>query len=70
MPGAAHPSYAQGYYARDNSAYKELDILSDDRDLFLKWMAEHVMQQTPDVFAKRAQFTNPQSTGQGDSCDE
>ena len=21
VPGAAHPSYAQGYYARDNAAY-------------------------------------------------
>ncbi len=61
VPGAAHPSYAQGYYARDNAAYKEWDTISANRELYLKWMAEHVMQQTPDVFAERVRFTNPQS---------
>ena len=48
VPGAAHPSYAQGYYARDNAAYKEWDTISANRELYLKWMAEHVMQQTPE----------------------
>ena len=56
VPGAAHPSYAQGYYDRDNAAYIEWDQISADRTRFLNWMEENVMQQTTDIFAKRVGF--------------
>ena len=33
-PGGAAPSYAQGYYDRDNAAYRAWDAISRDRDAF------------------------------------
>ena len=36
--GGAHPSYAQGYYDRDNAFYVAWDEISRDRDRFLAWM--------------------------------
>lgn len=52
VPGGAYPSYAQGYYKRFNAFYKEWDGISRDRDTFLAWMNENVLNATPDVFAK------------------
>lgn len=43
VPGGAYPSYAHGYYPRDNSRYKQWDEISRDRDSFLAWMREHVV---------------------------
>jgi glutaconate CoA-transferase subunit A len=43
-PGAARPSYAQGYYARDNEFYKAWDSLARDRDRFFEWMNENVVE--------------------------
>ena len=37
-PGGAHPSYAHGYYDRDNAFYVAWDAISRDRDLFTAWM--------------------------------
>ena len=34
VPGGAHPSYAHGYYKRDNAFYKAWDAISRDRDGF------------------------------------
>ena len=34
VPGGAHPSYAHGYYARDNAFYVAWDAISRDRDTF------------------------------------
>jgi glutaconate CoA-transferase subunit A len=45
VPGGAHPSYAQGYYDRDNGFYVEWDEISRDRDRFLEWMRRHVIEQ-------------------------
>jgi glutaconate CoA-transferase subunit A len=39
-PGGAHPSYAQGYYDRDNAFYVEWDEISRERDTFTAWMEE------------------------------
>ena len=39
----AHPSYAHGYYGRDNAFCKAWDAISRDRDTFLAWMKEHVL---------------------------
>lgn len=38
----AHPSYAYGYYPRDNVFYQEWDAISRDRDRFAEWMQRHV----------------------------
>ena len=42
-PGGAHPSYAHGYYKRDNAFCKAWDGISRDRDVFLAWMQKHVL---------------------------
>ena len=42
VPGGAHPSYAQGYYDRDNDYYRAWDAISRDRDTFTAWLDEHV----------------------------
>jgi glutaconate CoA-transferase subunit A len=41
--GGAAPSYAHGYYDRDNGFYQEWDDISRDRERFLAWMDEHVL---------------------------
>lgn len=41
--GGAHPSYAHGYYGRDNAFCKAWDAISRERDTFLAWMNEHVI---------------------------
>ena len=43
-PRGAHPSYAHGYYDRDNAFYVAWDEISRDRDTFLAWMREHVIE--------------------------
>ncbi|HEY3010449.1 MAG TPA: CoA-transferase [Micromonosporaceae bacterium] len=43
VPRGAHPSYAQGYYDRDNRFYQEWDGISRDRETFTEWLAEHVL---------------------------
>jgi glutaconate CoA-transferase subunit A len=55
VPGGAHPSYAYGYYARDNAAYLEWDKISADRELFSAWMEENVLNAGPEVFASRVE---------------
>jgi glutaconate CoA-transferase subunit A len=42
VPGGAHPSYAQGYSARDNEYYQAWDAISRDRDTFGRWLDEKV----------------------------
>jgi glutaconate CoA-transferase, subunit A len=42
-PGGARPSYAHGYYERDNDFYVAWDAISRDRDRFTAWMREHVL---------------------------
>jgi glutaconate CoA-transferase subunit A len=42
VPGGAHPSYAHGYYERDNTAYTQWDSISRDRDTFNAWLDQHV----------------------------
>jgi glutaconate CoA-transferase, subunit A len=40
VPRGAHPSYAQGYYDRDNDYYQSWDPISRDRDAFTRWLTE------------------------------
>lgn len=53
VPGGAHPSYAQGYYPRDNAFYIAWDAISADRDRFQAWMLDNVLNAGPEVFAER-----------------
>ena len=43
VPHGAHPSYADGYYDRDNAFYKAWDPISRDRESFGEWMEKHVV---------------------------
>ncbi|MBK6287235.1 MAG: CoA transferase subunit A [Gammaproteobacteria bacterium] len=40
--GGAWPSYAQGYYPRDNAFYQDWDAIARERDGFSAWMQQHV----------------------------
>src|SRR5450759_2581875 len=42
VPGAAHPSYAQGYYDRDNDFYLKWDKISENPDLVKAYLDEWV----------------------------
>ena len=42
VPHAAHPSYTQGYYDRDNEFYLAWDKLSEDRSAVMRWLDEWV----------------------------
>ncbi len=54
VPGGAFPSYAHGYYKRNNKFYLDWDDVSRERDTFLKWMDENVMRKGPEDFAVHA----------------
>jgi glutaconate CoA-transferase, subunit A len=54
VPGGAHPSYAHGYYKRDNAYYKAWDAIARERDSFLAWMKANVLEKGPEAFAMHA----------------
>jgi glutaconate CoA-transferase subunit A len=43
VKGGAFPSYAQGYYSRNNAFYKQWDVVSREREGFQAWMEQHVI---------------------------
>ncbi|MBV8877210.1 MAG: CoA transferase subunit A [Gammaproteobacteria bacterium] len=43
VPGGAYPSYAQGYYPRDNAFYLAWDEIARERSSFSAWMDRHVL---------------------------
>lgn len=43
VPRGAFPSYAHGYYPRDNAFYIAWDAIARERETFLAWMGEHVL---------------------------
>src|SRR3989449_2806423 len=45
-PGGARPSYAHGYYWRDNAFYTQWDAISRERETFLAWMNENVLRKS------------------------
>lgn len=45
----AYPSYAHGYYPRDNSFYKAWDAIARDRDAFADWLQDNVLASTGQV---------------------
>jgi glutaconate CoA-transferase subunit A len=42
-PRGAYPSYALGYYERDNAYYRAWDAISRERETFLTWLNENVL---------------------------
>jgi glutaconate CoA-transferase, subunit A len=58
VPGGAHPSYAHGYYARDNAFYIAWDRISRDRESFSVWMEQNVLKARPEDFASRTEFSH------------
>ena len=55
VPGGAHPSYAHGYYKRDNKTYLEWDKIAADREGFFSWMKANVLDVGPEVFVDRVE---------------
>lgn len=45
-PGGARPSYAHGYYQRDNAFYTAWDEIARDRERFRAWIEDHIMRTT------------------------
>ncbi len=43
VPGGGFPSYAHGYYERDNRFYQAWDAVARDRDTFQKWIKAHIL---------------------------
>ena len=43
VPGGAFPSYAQGYYPRNNAFYLAWDNIAKDRAVFQSWIDRHVL---------------------------
>jgi glutaconate CoA-transferase subunit A len=43
-PQGARPSYAHGYYSRDNAFYLAWDEIARERETFLAWMRENVLR--------------------------
>lgn len=46
VPGGSHPSYAHGYTRRDNGFYIAWDSIARERETFLAWMSEHVLNKS------------------------
>ena len=44
-PLGAHPSYAHGYYERDNDFYVRWARISRGRDTFTRWMEDNVLRE-------------------------
>jgi len=62
VPGGASPSYAQGYYARDNRFYLAWDDISRDRERFQAWIQRHILAT--------ANFEEFQRVLEESQCDE
>ncbi|MEQ8709156.1 MAG: CoA transferase subunit A [Rhodospirillales bacterium] len=45
VPFGAHPSFAHGFYKRDNAFYKKWDGIAREREGFTSWMQEFVLDQ-------------------------
>ena len=52
VPGGAYPSYAQGYYRRDNAFYIGWEAIARERETFRAWMKANVLEKGPEVFAE------------------
>jgi glutaconate CoA-transferase subunit A len=43
FPVALSPSYAHGYYERDNRFYQAWDRISREREIFQNWIKTHIL---------------------------
>ncbi len=43
-PGGAFPSYAHGYYGRDNRFYQAWDGIARNREIFQSWIKTHILE--------------------------
>lgn len=44
VPKGATPSYAHGYYDRDNRFYQAWDAISREREFFSAWIKRHILE--------------------------
>jgi glutaconate CoA-transferase subunit A len=58
VPGGGHPSYAHGYYQRDNAFCKSWDGISKDFERFKRWMTRHILE-TADFAEYRRMLNKP-----------
>jgi glutaconate CoA-transferase subunit A len=63
VPGGAYPSYAQGYYKRDNAFYIAWDEIARERETFHAWMKTNVLEQGPEVFAEHMRAHRAKAAG-------
>jgi glutaconate CoA-transferase subunit A len=62
-PGGAYPSYAHGYYARDNAFYLAWDVIARERAIFAAWMERHVLGTADHAaFLRSLRESAPEST--------
>jgi glutaconate CoA-transferase subunit A len=61
VPSGAHPSYAHGYYERDNVFYRAWDDISRDREVFAAWIDEHIRDTSN--FAEHLQLLGRDAVG-------
>lgn len=54
VPGGSRPSYAMGYYARDNRSYAAWDAIARDRGRFIDWIERHIHATTDFADFERA----------------
>jgi glutaconate CoA-transferase subunit A len=61
VKGGAFPSYALGYYPRNNAFYKQWDAVSRDRQTFNAWIDRHVRGTKDFTEFRRSLGRTPQS---------
>jgi len=59
VPGGARPSYAHGYYERDNRFYQQWDLIARNRNTFTAWVDEFI-RGTEDFSAFQAKLAAQQ----------
>jgi glutaconate CoA-transferase subunit A len=63
VPGGASPSYAHGYYERDNRFYQAWDAIARERDSFQAWINSHILSTDSfEEFRRVLQHSAPQET--------
>jgi glutaconate CoA-transferase subunit A len=65
VPGGAWPSYAQGYYGRDNAFYQAWDGIARDREAFTAWIERHVLGTADHAAFLRSLAAPPAGGGRG-----
>lgn len=61
VPGGAFPSYALGYYGRNNAFYKSWDAVARSREAFTEWIDRHIRGTKDFAEFKRVLEGTPQN---------